>query len=408
MKALFLVALGACLCAAEIPRAEYQSRRAALKEKLGGAAVFVIHGKTESEGHEDRDGFFQEPNFYYLTGWREPGAALMLTPEGETLYLPKRNAAMDKWHGPRASAEDKEILTRAGVARAASMEEFEKEYQKAIARWPKLYAIESHPAVKKLREPAKEFADAKMEIARLRMRKSGAEIAQLEQSIAATLEAHRASWKKARPGLNEYHVANEMMRVYRDAGCERNAYPPIVGAGPNSVLLHYNENRRRMDAGEVLLMDVGAECGMYAADITRTIPVNGKFTARQKEIYELVLGAQKAAIAAAKPGVMLTGKENSLWKVAFDYFEAHGKMGKYFTHGLGHHIGLEVHDAWDPKMPLAPGMVVTVEPGLYLPEEGIGVRIEDMIVITETGARVLSEALPREAAAIEEAMKKRK
>ena len=402
-----MAALSAWVCSAAIPLTEYQARRAALREKLG-AAVFVIHGKTEAAGHEDRDGFFQEPNFYYLTGWTEAGAVLMLTPEGETLFLPKRNPAMDKWHGARGSAEDPNIRERTGVARVVSMEQFAAEWKKAIAAHPKLYGIEGEPGLAKLKEGAKEFADAKLEIARLRMKKSPAELGMMERSIAATLEAHRASWKKTQPGLNEYHVANEMMRVYRDAGCERNAYPPIVGAGPNSVLLHYNENRRKMDTGEVLLMDVGAECGMYAADITRTIPVNGKFTARQKEIYELVLGAQKAAIAAAKPGVMLTGKENSLWKVAFDYFEAHGKMGKYFTHGLGHHIGLEVHDAWDAKMPLAPGMVVTIEPGLYLPEEGIGVRIEDMILITETGAKVLSEALPREIAAIEEAMKKRK
>ena len=407
MKALLLFAITVSALVAEIPLAEYRARRAALREKLG-PAVMVVFGKTEAEGHEDRDGFFQEPNFYYLTGWNEPGAALMLTPEGDTLYLPKKNAAMDKWHGPRGAAEDLNILQRTGFSRAASMEHFEAEYKKAIATHPKLFAFEDHVRTAKLREQAKDWADPKLLVARLRMRKSEAEIELLEKSIAATLEAHRASWKKTEPGLYEYQVASEMMRVYRDAGCERNAYPPIVGAGPNSVLLHYNENKRRMDSGEVLLMDVGAECRMYAADITRTIPVNGKFTARQKQIYELVLGAQKAAIAAAKPGVMLSGKENSLWKVAFDYFEAHGKMGKYFTHGLGHHIGLEVHDAWDAKMPLAPGMVVTVEPGLYIPEEGIGVRIEDMILITETGARVLSEALPREIPAIEEGMKKRK
>src|SRR6185295_3840160 len=153
-------------------------------------------------------------------------------------------------------------------------------------------------------------------------------------------------------------------------------YAPIVGSGPNSTVLHYNTNRRRMDSGEVTVLDVAAQCSSYAADITRTAPVNGKFTARQREIYDIVLGAQNAAIAAAKPGVLM----RDLQKIAKDYMDAHGKdkkgegLGKYFVHGLGHHVGLKVHDSRDAS-PLAAGMVVTIEPGIYIPDEAIGVRI---------------------------------
>jgi Xaa-Pro aminopeptidase len=170
-----------------------------------------------------------------------------------------------------------------------------------------------------------------------------------------------------------------------------------------------------MDAGELLLMDVGPECSMYASDITRTAPVSGKFSTRQRELYDIVLGAQKAAIAAIKPGAMLGSRFNKtgIQKLVMEYFDKHGKdkhgqpLGKYFTHGLGHHVGLDVHDAFDPAMPLEAGNVITIEPGLYIPEEGIGIRIEDMVLVTESGAKVLSEKLPVSAAEIERAFSSR-
>jgi Xaa-Pro aminopeptidase len=257
--------------------------------------------------------------------------------------------------------------------------------------------------------------EATRALARLRMVKSPKEIALVEETVAVTLDAHKAAWARIREGLYEYQVAATMMSVYFERGCERSAYPPIVAAGPNSIILHYGANKRRMDAGELLLMDVGAECKSYAADITRTVPVSGKFTPRQREIYDVVLGAQKAAIAAAKPGMKLTGQgEGTLNRIALDYVNAHGKgprgepLGKYYLHQLGHHVGLDVHDATDPDVTLQPGMVVTIEPGIYIAEENIGVRIEDMILITATGARVLSEALPREAREIERIFSQRR
>jgi Xaa-Pro aminopeptidase len=215
--------------------------------------------------------------------------------------------------------------------------------------------------------------------------------------------------------MPEYQVAAVMSYVYSGNGCERHAYTPIVGSGINAATLHYSKNRRTLDRGDLILMDVGPECSMYATDITRTVPVEGKFTARQREIYEIVLGAQKAAIAAIKPGMMLGNRttKSGLHKIAADYIDSRGKdkngksLGQYFTHSLGHHVGLDVHDPAEMAMPLAAGMIITIEPGIYIPDENIGVRIEDMVLVTENGAKVLSSALPREADEIERAMASR-
>ena len=179
---------------------------------------------------------------------------------------------------------------------------------------------------------------------------------------------------------------------YYGNGCERHAYAPIVGAGPNAATLALFEKPPHDGPRRAVLMDVGPECSMYATDITRTVPVNGKFTPRQREIYEIVLGAQKAAIAAIKPGVMFGTRftKSGLHKIAADYIDSHGKdkhgasLGKYFTHSMGHHVGLDVHDPPMP-LPLAAGMIITIEPGIYIPEKKIGVRIEDMVLVTETG-----------------------
>ena len=381
---------------------EFRARRAALRKQLG-TGVAVLDGRTDALAELSRDGFFQEPNFYYLTGWREAGAALVLTAEGETLYLPKRRPETDRWHGRMAAFEDEGAAAAAGVDRVASREKFTEDVVAALAREPKLYALDE-----KWKAKAKEYADLALPIARLRMVKSPAEMKKIERAVEASEAAHRAAWARMKSGLYEYSVASTVMAAYREMGCQRSAYPPIVGSGPNSVLLHYDVNNRRMDAGEVLLIDAAGEFDGYSADITRTAPVSGKFNARQREIYELVLGAQNAAIAACKPGMRIGRKgPNSLYQLVFEYFETHGKLGKYFTHGLGHHIGLDVHDPFDPELPLAPGHVVTIEPGLYLPEENLGVRIEDMVRVTEQGCRVMTSKLPRSIKEIEAAMKRR-
>jgi Xaa-Pro aminopeptidase len=194
-------------------------------------------------------------------------------------------------------------------------------------------------------------------------------------------------------------------------GAEREGYAPIVGTGFNSTLMHYNGARAQIKDGDLVLMDVACEYGGYSADITRTVPANGKFTPRQREIYEIVLAAADAAIAAIKPGVMAGGNTSgNLQKIATDVINSRGKdkdsnpLGKYFIHGLGHPIGLNVHDPSVPGRALEPGMVITIEPGIYIPDENIGVRIEDDILVTETGAKNLSARVPRTVEEIEKLM----
>ncbi|MGC9969676.1 MAG: Xaa-Pro peptidase family protein [Bryobacteraceae bacterium] len=377
---------------AEIPRAEYRTRRVAAQKALGDAVLVLF-------GHEDGA---QEPNFYYLTGWREEGAILLLTPAGETLFLPKRNPEREKYTGPATSAEDQNARAVTGFEQVLARTQFEGQLAKALETHGRVFALKADTAKVKSLAPLREAPDAQEMLARLRAVKSAGEIERIQRSTDVTVEAHRAAWRRIAAGLYEYQIAATMTYTMLEAGCEGNAYEPIVGSGPNATVLHYAKNSRRMEAGELVLMDVGAQCASYATDVTRTVPVSGKFTARQRELYEAVLGAQKAVLAAVKPGVTM----NSLRQVATEYLEAHGKLGKYLTHGVSHDVGLEVHDAPPSSysQPLEAGMVITVEPGLYIPEEGIGIRIEDTLLVTAEGVKVLSAALPREADEIERAM----
>jgi len=404
---------------------QYSARRADLRKSLGDG-VTVLFGRTEDREEDLRTGFFQESNFYYLTGWQEPGAILLLAPlpedskapgydakaklPREILFLPERNPDQEKWTGRKLGPSDPDAKNITGVDAVMPAERFESELRRVLEAYPRIYTLVDQPSTARLKQlaPLRDISGAALAIAKLRMHKSPEEIALIQHATDVTLEAHRAAWQRAAPGIYEYQIAAAMLDVYEDAGCERSAYAPIVGSGPNSVYLHYSRNSRRMDGGEVLLMDVGAECAGYASDITRPVPVSGKFTHRQREIYEIVLGAQKAASAAVKPGQSLSKTvPNSLYHIAYDYIDSHGKdlhgdsLGKYFTHGLGHHVGLDVHDAYDPSVPLDAGMVITIEPGIYIPEENLGVRIEDMVLVTEHGGKLLSGALPREPGEIE-------
>ncbi len=410
------VALAAGLLAADgIPPEEYQARRAALRASLPGG-VTVLFGATSTEAGELRSGFAQEANFLYLTGWREPGAILMLTPpDGEALFLPPREPNREKYHGRRASAMDQGIGARTGFNLVFQTDAFEDSLSQALRANPRVYTLTGSAAGERLKSRLSpvEVADASAAIGRLRLRKSSREVELIRRSLEAGAEAHRAAWRRLKPGLFEYQVAAVVVGSYMGSGCERSAYAPIVASGPNGTVLHYSSNRRRMAAGDLVLIDAGPECSGYAADLTRTLPVSGRFTARQRELYEAVLGAQRAVIQAVKPGAWFEpDAPGSLTRVARDYLDAHGTdskgrpLGRYLNHLVGHHVGLEVHDAGSlaTSGPLQPGNVITIEPGIYIEDEGIGIRIEDMVLVTEKGAEVLSHALPKDPAAIEKAL----
>ena len=258
--------------------------------------------------------------------------------------------------------------------------------------------------------PQTNLKDVTQQLDAMRQVKSAGELALLQKAIEVSIDAQLDAMKNMRPGLFEYQVAARMKEIHELGGCEREAYAPIVGTGFNSTVLHYSVLDAQIKDGDVVVMDVGGEYGGYAADITRTVPANGKFTPRQREIYDIVLGAQNAALAAVKPGAILFGGKGSLQQIVTDYIDSHGHdregrtLGRYYPHGISHHLGLDVHDPGDRTRPLEPGMVVTVEPGIYIPEENLGVRIEDDVLVTSDGYKILTARLPRTADEIEKIM----
>jgi len=423
------------------PNSVYAQRRAKLISNLDGPIVLFGYTGKEEEGQTYV--FVQEENFYYLTGHNEENAVLVLVPangppnesstkkdnwEGarEILMLPDKDPAKEKWNGVRMSPTDPGIEARTGFASVKSRSEARGSVERLAKLYPTMYTIlpytkelGGYPHEKetlewlKLAAPAANFKDVRENIAHMRVVKSPTEIAFLREAIHLSLDAHFAAMRMTHPGLWEYQVAAKMVYVHAMGGSEAEAYAPIVGAGPNSTALHYDKLERKIQDGDIIVMDVGAQYSGYAADITRTIPANGKYTPRQQEIYDIVLGAQNAALRALKPGAIMgcKGNKNTLQAIAYEYINTHGKdqhgkpLGQYFIHGLGHSIGLNVHDpGLDYCKPLLPGMVVTVEPGIYIPEENLGVRIEDDVLVTESGNELLSQKLPREVEQIEKIM----
>jgi Xaa-Pro aminopeptidase len=416
------------------PNSVYAERRAKLSSDLDGPVVLL--GYTGKEEESQTYIFAQEENFYYLTGHNEESAALVILPPAnsarkkddeqgprEVFFLPPKDPAKEKWNGVRMSPADPGIQARTGFAEVrpmpelrATVERLARVYSNFYTILPYQHELGGYPHEKetvdwlKLAVPTVQLRDIRNEIADLRMVKSPTEISLLRRAVDLSDDAHLEAMKMMRPGVWEYQIAAKMVEVHAMGGSEAEAYAPIVGAGPNSTALHYDKLARKIEDGDIVVLDVGAQYSGYAADITRTLPANGKFTARQREIYEIVLGAQEAAMRALKPGVNMCKGNNNVYKIAYDYINTHGKdlhgkpLGQYFIHGLGHNIGLNVHDAGNICKPFVAGMVVTVEPGIYIPEENLGVRIEDDVLITETGYEQLSAKLPRNPDEIEKIM----
>jgi len=414
------------------PNSVYAERRAKLAAQADGP--IVLWGFTGREEISQAYVFEQEENFYYLTGHNEEGAGLLILPPAksgdlanrtrETLFLPAKNPQKEKWNGIRMSPSDPGIEARTGFSNVKSFDEMRAAVENLAKTFPNFYTIlpyqkelGGYPHEKavvdwlQLAAPQAKLKDIRAQIGALRQIKSPGEIAFLKEAIELSLDSHLEAMKLMRPGLYEYQVAAKMVEIHTWGGSEAEGYAPIVGAGPNSTALHYDRLLRKIEDGDIVVLDVGAQFAGYSADIARTVPANGKFTPRQREIYDIVLGAQNAALAVLKPGRDFCGKgDKSVHKIAYDYINSHGKdrhgksLGPYFIHGLGHHIGLNVHDPGDHCAPFQPGMVITIEPGIYIPEENLGVRIEDDALITESGHELLSERLPRDPDEIEKIM----
>jgi Xaa-Pro aminopeptidase len=425
---VFAVALGSLLVYARFPQpaAEYQARRAKLRGMVDGPVV--LFGYTSSQDSGEVSVFFQEENFYYLTGYDEADAALLLIPDrpngkpydgpNEILYLPPRDSRRARWNGPKLGPDDPTAPEKTGFQAVKPFAALRDDLAAVAKVYPSVYTLfpprEEHgyphlttwSAWVRNAVPAIQVNDVARAITSLREVKSPGEVALLQKAVDASVDAQLDAMKHMRPGLFEYQVAARMKMIHEMAGCSREAYSPIVGAGFYSTVLHYDTLDNEIKDGDVVVLDVAGEYGGYAADITRTLPANGKFTPRQREIYEIVLGAQNAALDAIKPGVRM----EALQKIAYEYIDTHGhdkhgdSLGKYFIHGLGHGLGLDVHDPTDYTRPLRAGMAITDEPGIYIPEENLGVRIEDDVLITDEGHRLMTAKLPRTVEEVERTM----
>jgi Xaa-Pro aminopeptidase len=416
------------------PNFDYHARREALARKSAG--IVVLFAPTESEGPNDLYGFRQEDNFYYLSGLTVPGAAVFIAPAAEAgpdfparpyteiLFLPPRNLIQEKWTGPKLGPEDPEAPKITGFDHVEDLANLPQAVMKSISgAHPAIYTdVASAGQTSASAAPLEflknvnsflVFRDLKPAINALRTYKDAGEVALIRKAVDASVAAHFAAFQAVKPEVNEREIAALMQYQWGKRGCERVAYAPIVGSGYFSTVLHYSDDDHVMHAGDVVVIDAAGEYSMYASDITRTLPINGHFTARQREIYDIVLGAQQAAEAAFKSGKSTMRRDipDSLYKVAYDYINSHGKdlhgdsLGKYFIHGLGHPVGLNVHDATDLTAPLGPGQVFTIEPGIYIPEEKLGVRIEDDYYVDADGKLIkLSAALPSKAEDVEKEM----
>jgi Xaa-Pro aminopeptidase len=366
---------------------------------------------------QDND-FRQDDYFFYLTGLESPNAWLVITagPSGleqTHLLLPRRNLRQEQWTGQKLGP-GAEAPGLTGVTSVLSLDALDSLMAAALSQTAgPLHTVssrggEGNGRIRRWLDPAEELVDVRPLLDSLRTVKDDAEMVRMRRAIGITALAHRAAMQAARPNMYEYQLEAVIEYTFRDNGADRVGFPSIVGSGPNSTTLHYDINRRRMAAGDMVVMDIGAEYGQYTADVTRTIPVGGEFSPRQRDIYELVLGAQQAAIDAVRPGVTF----QDLNGIARAYIDEHSgnlcggqSCNRYFLHGLSHHLGMRVHDVGDSRLPLQVGMVFTIEPGLYINEENLGIRIEDDILVTETGGEILSAHAPRTVEDIEALMR---
>ncbi len=413
----------------------YKARRQRLASMVGEGTV-MLWGAGDERGYGDVGTFRQASSFFYLTGVELPNAALVLRPsEGyEALFLPARNEALERWTGPKwgpgeeaaaalgfdevLAVEPSEIVLD---GRRRPVPGLEGRLQGWLAGpgavlWTDFPAVAStaelpptHRYVARLRERLPSFTvrDVSESLARIRLVKSPGEVALMRKAIAATISGMKRAAHVIAPSVTEAMVDGAVYAAFRAAGAEGLAFPSIVGTGFNGTVLHYDQNSGTCRDGELVVVDIGARYGYYCGDLTRTFPVSGRFDQRQRAIYDLVLEAHDRAAEAIRPGATIAELRTAAYEVieGSDLRDSHGgRLGRYFIHGLGHFLGLDAHDAGGESPLLEPGMVLTNEPGIYLPDEGLGVRIENDFLVTNDGAENLSAELVRSAEEIEALM----
>jgi Xaa-Pro aminopeptidase len=419
---------------------EFAARRKQLLEAMGdGVAVFPsapLALRNRDVGHPYR----QDSDLYYLSGLDEPESLLLLTNQHEehqvVLFVRPRKREREIWDGPRAGLEG--AVADFGADVAFPIEELPKRLPDYLGNVERLHyrLAQNDEADAKLFDclnllrsggrrgvtAPEAIIDSSVHLHEMRLHKSSAEVATMRQAAAITREAHLRAMKLARPGMHEYEIDAELLHIFRKHGSERPAYESIVGSGPNATILHYRAGDRVFSEGELLLIDAGCEYDYYASDVTRTFPVSGKFSPEQRAIYEIVLRAQRASIDAVKPGVTLEEVHQvavrsiseglvdiGLLEGDLDSLIEEKKYEPFYMHRTSHWLGMDVHDVGHyyiagAHRPLEPDLVLTVEPGIYIAADaadlderwrGIGVRIEDDVLVTEAGSDVLTDGIPK-------------
>jgi Xaa-Pro aminopeptidase len=414
------------------------------------AVIPAAHEATRSYDTEYR--FRQDSDFWYLTGFPEPDAIAVIDPSNKkapyTLYVRPRDPEMETWFGRREGTEG--AMKNYGVNAAFNIDRFAADLPKLLNGHEKLYyrfsvdkALDlqilqyfTEQRVRRLKTayPPHTIIDPTPIIGEMRLHKSNDEVDMMQTAATISAEAHILAMKKTKPGMNEFQVESLIESYMRDRGATGIAYNSIIGGGENATILHYVENNRPLKDGDLILIDAGAEYKGYAADITRTFPINGKFTQPQREVYDVVLDVQQQCIEATKTGNTVKKRQELSIELLTEGMKKLGLLKgktsdlikkkeymKYYMHGVGHYLGLDVHDAGryfvdqqaKNSRPFAPGMVLTVEPGLYIPPDdksapakyrGIGVRIEDDVLVTEDGNRNLTSKVPKDPDEIEALM----
>lgn len=419
-----------------LPSKFHSTNRRKLASAIGPSAVAII----DTADVLRRPGDFEHPfrpdsNFYYLTGVDEPKAVLVLAPGHpnerlrEILFLQKTNTHMALWAGQ--SFTQTQGTDRSGIQTVLWLSELDQMLGQILGDFQTIYfnaatAVEPgplDPAMRRVTQlrtqlPLHTFKSATSILGQFRAIKAPEEIAQIRRAIKITGQGLLKSWAIINPGQPEYVLEAELTAEFIRQGATGLAFSAIIAAGKNATVIHHSTSNANLSAEDLVLFDVGAEAGYYAADISRSVPVNGKFTGRQRAVYEAVYRTQQAGIALHKPGATILSIDEAMRQLLVQELVGLGELTvaqaasskadqhlrKYYAH-ISHHLGLDVHDTESPRTPFVCGMVVTCEPGLYLEEEGIGVRLEDDILITETGYEVLSKAIPSTPADVEAAIR---
>ena len=406
-----------------------QQRRAQVLAQMEKGSIMVLFsGEGIPSSMDDCCPFEANHHFFYLTNLRRENMALVLSRSAQEdktiLFIEEAVPSMERWTGKRVTKEEAKAVSgiddvryidslQSALGRMAAREQVEAAYFDCYRN--AMTDTDSYN-MRKAKEfaaayPAVTLKNAHPMLAQMRMVKDETEIAAIREAIELTDKGLRRVLKTLAPGQMEYQAQAEFEYAIRWHGAESTSFATIAGSGFNGCMLHYETNHSRMEDGTLLLLDLGAYVRGYCADITRTYPVNGKYSPRQKEIYDIVLAANERISKEARPGMTLKQLNEICKQVLAEGLMAIGKIdsvdqiGTYYMHGVSHHLGMDTHDAFaHEEIVLAPGMVISNEPGLYIDEEAIGIRIEDDLLITQDGCEVLSRDIPRTTDEIEALM----